>query len=306
MRVQRTLTGSSVSFALPHLNERTTLIVELNANVADTSRDITHLLLRLADIHSPDTPRGWQLRCRSCKYLGPWAAATLYATFLQAQLRDQRPKISLPVEPDALRAYCIFSGMSQAFAKGPPPNPDHPDCETIPLSRFSQANMNFPDGLVRLLQRHTDLDSESEDQLRTCIQEVIQNVEDHAASPIGGVMSARFFATSADVRVGIVDRGVGIGVKLREKYPDVTDSSVALQRVIEGGYSSRSRINNMGLGVSNLFALVKSAGGRMAVFTGDARAEVYPGASPTVVALPFSVPGTAVYFSLPLSIARTS
>lgn len=281
------------------------VIVQLNANVDDSSRgDMTQFLQQLAGIHSTLSDRKWQLRCGDCTYLGPWAASVLYAAFLRGLELNQQPKITLPIEPEPLRAYCIFSGMSQAFVKGPPPNPDHPDCETIPLSRFSQAKWNFPDGLVKLLKRHADLDSEGEDQLRTCIQEVIQNVEDHAGSTIGGVMSARYFATSAEVRVGIVDRGVGIGTKLREKYPEITDSSQALRRVIEGGYSSRSRKNNMGLGVSNLFSLVKTVGGRMAVFSGDARADVHPCAVPSVASLPFSFPGTAVFFSLPLFAPR--
>lgn len=137
--------------------------------------------------------------------------------------------------------------------------------------------------------------------MRTCVQEVTQNVVDHAASSIGGVMSARYFAASNEVRVGIVDRGMGIGTSLRGKHPDTKDSFVALTRVIEGGYSSKSRPNNMGLGVSNLFQLTNTIGGRICVISGDARAEVHPGGKPSVETLPFLFPGTGVFFSLPLS-----
>lgn len=190
--------------------------------------------------------------------------------------------------------------MSQAFNKGPVPNPEHPECETIPLEQFHRASWDRSHRIIKLLQRHTTLSTDAEDQIRICIQEVIQNIEDHAGSPIGGVMSARYFAHANEVRVGIVDRGVGIGTKLAAKYPDVTGSYMALSRVIQGGYSSRSRANNMGLGVSNLFALVKSAGGRIVVFSGDAYAMVHGGGSPTVHPLPCGFPGTGVFFTLPV------
>lgn len=115
-------------------------------------------------------------------------------------------------------------------------------------------------------------------------------------------MAARYIESSREVRVGIVDRGLGIAVKLREQYPDTATSELALRRVIQGGFSSRSRPNNMGLGVSNLFGLVKASGGRMALFTGDAFAEVH-GDMPQPVIRPAGCifPGTAVFFSLPVA-----
>jgi hypothetical protein len=147
-----------------------------------------------------------------------------------------------------------------------------------------------------------ELDADREDQVRTCVQEVIQNIVDHSSSPIGGVLAARYIESSAEVRVAIVDRGVGIDRKLRERYPDTTSSSIALERVIKGGYSSQSRPNNMGIGVSNLFALTQTAGGRMALFSGDAFAEVHGGmVGPRIYPTGCWFPGTAVFFSLRVS-----
>jgi len=280
------------------------MIVRLQGNIDDDSRDLQQLLQQLSEIHSTTSGVKWRLKCRECRYLGPWSASVMYAAFLRGKELGQHPKISLPDEPEALKAYCIFSGMSKEFAGGQAPSPDAPECETIPLKRFSEASWNLPDGIIKLLNRHTEVDQEREDQISTCIHEVTQNVVDHAESSIGGVMSARYFEKTAEVRVGIVDRGVGIAAKLKKKFSDTTGSIMALHRVIQGGYSSQSRPNNMGLGVSNLFALVKSAQGRMAVFTGDAVAEVHAGSPPTVQSVPFHFPGTAVFFSLPLTPSR--
>ena len=188
------------------------------------------------------------------------------------------------------------------FHNGPPPNPDHPDCETIPIEQFKTASWDRSNRLIKLLARHTELHADIEDQIRTCIQEIAQNIVDHAESPIGGVMAARYIAASRQVRVGIVDRGIGIAAALRRGFSDTSDSAIALERVVKGGFSSKSRLNNMGLGVSNLFSLVKSGGGHMALFTGDAYAEVHglmP--KPLIRQIGCVFPGTAVFFGLPVT-----
>ncbi len=255
---------------------------------------------RFSEIHQTTTDRKWQIRCRQCQYLGPWVASLLYAAYLRGIQLHQEPRITLPSEPAALHAYCVYSGMAQAFGHGPPPSPDHPECETIPLEQFYTASWDRSNRIINLLRRHTQLSADSEDQVRICIQEVIQNIEDHSQSPIGGVMSARYFRQTNEVRVGIADRGVGIGTSLRQKHKDIPGAFAALNRVIQGGYSSHSRANNMGLGVSNLFALVRSAGGRIAVFSEDAYGHVHGGATPTVHGTTSGFPGTAVFFSLPI------
>ncbi|MCC6359261.1 MAG: hypothetical protein IT450_10995 [Phycisphaerales bacterium] len=195
--------------------------------------------------------------------------------------------------------------MSHLFRAGePPPQADHPDCETAPLLIFSNASWNISDGIVRLLRRHTQLDLEQEDQVRTCIQEVTQNVIDHAESSIGGVMVARYLHSKHEVRVAVVDRGIGIASSLRKRYSEMTDSSRSLERVIEGGFTSLSRPNNLGLGVSNLFKLVETATGRMALFSGDAFADFRPGlAKPIISKTGCDFPGTAAFFTLPVGVS---
>lgn len=263
------------------------------------------MLRQLSAIHAEKTSRKWRISLRETQYLGPWAAATVYAAHLKGIELDQHGKVVLPTEPPKLQAFCIFSGMSQLFADGPKPEADHPDCETVPLERFSTdqeaASWDRSSRIVRLLRRHMDLDADSEDQVRTCVAEVVQNIVDHSRSSIGGVMCARYLESKAEVRVGIVDRGVGVLATLSKRFPSVKSSADALAKVIEGGHSSKSRPNNQGLGVSNLFSLVQNAAGRMMVCTGDAFAEIHGGASaPAIHQLECDFPGTAVFFALPV------
>lgn len=276
------------------------MFVSVEGNADDDARNLENLLGALSAIHGAQPNQKWKIKCSTCTYLGPWAAAVLYADVLKGRELHQQPKVQLPNSPPALKAYCVFSGMAHAFSGGPPPDSDHPESETIPLTRFVKASWNLPDGIIKLLRRHTEVEDETEDRIRTCVQEVTQNVVDHSGSTTGGVMSARYMARTHEVRVGIVDRGVGIAATLRVRHPDTTGSFMALRRVIQGGYSSLARPNNMGLGVSNLFSLVRLMRGRMAVFTGDAVAEVHGSSDPRVSGTAFTFPGTAVFFALPL------
>lgn len=280
------------------------MIVSVQGNVDDDARDIRDLMRVLKPIHEEREPRTWRLDCRGCRYLGPWAAAVLLAAHLKGVELGQTGKIRLPADPAALVSFCRFSGLDLRFGSGQSPSPDHPQCETLPLDVFQAtsdaANWDRPRRIIRLLKRHTAVDPEREDQILTCVHEVIQNVVDHSRSTIGGVLCARYISSKQEVRVAIVDRGLGIAGTLIGRRPDITDAQTALRKVIEGGVSSRSRPNNMGLGISNLFLLVSSSGGRMLVCTGNAWAEVRPGTSPMVGALQGCIPGTGVFFTLPV------
>lgn len=276
------------------------MIVTLTGNIDDTSADMRELHRLLSPIHAIQGDKGWQLRCKSVRYLGPWAVATIAASFLWGQKHRQSTRITLPSAPVALARYTVYSGMVSMFKAGERPDPDHPECETIPLEQFFEASWDRSHRIIRLLNRHTTLSDERDEQLRICIQEVVQNIVDHAGSPIGGVMSARYMTNSREVRIAIVDRGHGIAASLSRQYADALDPTVALRRVIQGGFSSRSRPNNMGLGVSNLFNIVRNVSGSIAIFTENAMAETRHGSDPQVHQLDTRFPGTAVYFSLPL------
>lgn len=171
---------------------------------------------------------------------------------------------------------------------------------TVPLLQFAQAHFLASDPIIFLVRRHVGLLREDEDYLRYCVNEVIQNVEDHSRSPIGAVLCARFLQGPRQVRVAVTDRGVGIASTLRKRYPDVTNAAIALQRVIAGNYSARSRENNAGLGISFLWNAVKSLGGTIFILSDDAIAQMQADGQPNIIIRPQQWPGTGVFFSIPV------
>jgi hypothetical protein len=128
--------------------------INLEGNLDDIEADMRMLLGNLNELERSAPERKWEIRSGKCKYLGPWASSILFADFLYGVQQRQDPRIKLPKEPREMKAYCSFSGMSMHFQRGPAPDPDHPECETIPLMQFHEARWDLPNGLLKLLRRH--------------------------------------------------------------------------------------------------------------------------------------------------------
>jgi anti-sigma regulatory factor (Ser/Thr protein kinase) len=242
----------------------------------------------------------WGLDLTQCEYIGPFATAIIAALWQDARAAGVPPGIGLPVQPPQLLAYLWFSGLERLLRNGRVPQTAHPDCETLPLRFVSRAAFNDPDELIALVTRHHELSADSEELLRTCVNETLQNVDDHAASKIGGVYTARFLTQRHAVRAAVVDAGAGIATTLRRKFPSLASDDEALRAVLEGGYTSKSTPRNLGVGISTMARIVSGCGGSFLLLSGTALREVAPGgrASGRDFLSP-GFPGTAVFFTFP-------
>lgn len=170
--------------------------------------------------------------------------------------------------------------------------------ETVPLRQFYQAVGDQAAPITRLVRRHMEINADTEIYLGVALSEAAQNIEDHARSSIGGVWCARYLSGSKQVRVAVVDHGIGIAGSLAALSPGIDDVE-ALRRVVRGGFSSKSLARNMGLGVSNLCANVKHLRGDLAIVSGAAAAVMTAYADPIrFEPLPCRFPGTAIFFRL--------
>lgn len=266
----------------------------------DSPSAMAQLLVRLMPIVT-GSPGGWHLDLRRCRYLGPDAAVLILATALEAKRLGQDVRVSLPSDPPKIAAFCRFSGLVYHLTGSDAADTDHPKSETVPLQILHGARFQDADPVIRLVRRHIDIDRDTEDYLRVCINEVIQNVEDHAKSQVGAVVCARYMTQRQEVRVAIADRGLGVYETLRAKHSDTRNSQHALERIISGGYSAMSRINNMGLGISNLCSIVDRMRGDFCVVSGDAMVSHRRGVEHRPSHGVFNYPGTVFFFQLPVA-----
>ncbi len=271
----------------------------LEGNFDDTPDDVHRLLASLARIHQEPPDRAIKLQLRDARYLGPYAVAAIGAEWHKAKADGRRLRVVLPDEPHALVSFCQFSGLTHLVGKGGPPDLGHPHNETDPIHQIREPSWTTADGIIRLIRRHEELTVELEHHLRTNVSEMCQNAFDHSHSPFGSVVCARFIRTKSKVFVAVVDRGDGVLKSLSRQHPEIRTSSDALEKVARGGYSAKSRSNNMGLGVSNLGLNVHSLAGEAMLFSGDAMIQDWGAASVAANRVGFDYSGTAVFFSVP-------
>jgi hypothetical protein len=272
---------------------------EIDFQVNDSPKSMVSFLRRIRGIFDPDV-KSWRIDFSKCGYLGPDAVAIVVASVENARRRGTNCEVLLPKGNPSLEAFCEFSGLNHLIDGSPMPEGNHPESSTIPYRVQHESTFNDPDPIIGLIRNSLSISSEVEDLLRICINEVIQNVEDHSQSQIGCVTCARFLRNIGEVRVAIVDLGRGIGTTLREKYPNVTTGQ-SLDRVLQGGYSAKSRPNNMGVGISNLCQIVtRQFRGELFIVSEDFFADAKSGEASSSKPLGMVFPGTGIFFGAPV------
>lgn len=177
---------------------RAAMLATVDFNVNDTSLPDLEMFLDRTEAILHSTSEPWTLDCSRCQYMGPSAAVVLASIWLQTG-RHRDASIRLPNSPEALRAFCSFSGLRHLIEGADPPDPAHPRSETAPLHTFSRMDWGMTTPFVNLVQRHaSEVGQEEHSVLRLCVEEIAQNVEDHAQSPVGGLSCARFLAGRRD------------------------------------------------------------------------------------------------------------
>ncbi len=166
------------------------LSADIDFNLNDTPQSVTAFLRRARHIFAAvDQP--WSLDLAKCAYLGPDAISILVASMLYARDQGVSATIILPSGNPGLDAFLEFSGTRHHLTGSPVPTSAHPQNVTIPIRIQRRTSFSDPDPIIDLLRSNVVIDDETEEYLRICINEILQNVEDHADSSIGCVTSAR-------------------------------------------------------------------------------------------------------------------
>lgn len=274
---------------------------KVDFNVDDEMSSIKAFVERLGGIVGSPVPKS-KIDLTQCQYLGPDATALLAAIVHHYRFADQSLNVVPPKAPLELRAYLHFSGLAKLIGHASEPNamfvpPNPPTVQ--PLQQFKMARFQDADAVISLSKAHGALTEDSEEYLRVFVNEIIQNTQDHADSPVGALLSARYMKDANEVRVAIVDRGVGICTSLRTRIREV-ESEDALRKVLEGGYSAKSRENNEGLGISNLASFIRTVGGSLCILSESAIVELRGGHEPKIQIMERYFHGTGVFFTLPV------
>nr|WP_249529816.1 ATP-binding protein [Paenibacillus brevis] len=122
---------------------------------------------------------------------------------------------------------------------------------TIPLELVSiRASYQWFDKVMYWLAGRISVTVESLANIKMCLQEVFNNINDHSTQSIGSAF-IQHYPNKNRVSIAISDFGVGIPFNIQGVYPFLNDA-LALEKSIEQGFSTKSSPRNRGAGLDTL------------------------------------------------------
>jgi anti-sigma regulatory factor (Ser/Thr protein kinase) len=105
--------------------------------------------------------------------------------------------------------------------------------------------------------------------LEWALNEITDNVLNHAESPTGGMVQIQSFPTKNTVTFYVADTGLGIPATLRHAIPSITSDTDALDRAIREGVT-RNTMTNQGNGLFGTFKCCEVSNGSFQIISNHA------------------------------------
>jgi len=122
---------------------------------------------------------------------------------------------------------------------------------TLPLENVSyDRSYQYLENAMDWLARKLNLSKESLGDIKTCLEEIFNNIKDHSSENNGYIFIQQFPQKNL-VKIAISDFGVGIPFKVQSKHPSLNDAE-ALARAVEEGFTTKSNPRNRGAGLNYL------------------------------------------------------
>jgi len=223
-----------------------------------------------------DYPARIHLDLGGLVFIGPTAIALLEAAL--RRLEDEGLLVSggLIVEPTSrltaqyLRRMDFFRGLAsvgdvpESFERRKPVG-FRPCQEFTGEDDYWVVARDLTDALAERCQ----MDTLAKAAIRVCLDELAENVVQHADSPLGGFAAAQGMPKRHRFEIGIVDLGVGIRRSLSKnpRYADIKDDVIAIETALRPRVTSTPE-RNSGIGLSVTKLLLRDNGGSLLVRSG--------------------------------------
>jgi len=110
--------------------------------------------------------------------------------------------------------------------------------------------------------------------LKYLLTEIMNNVADHARSPVGGFAMAQYYPNKNTVQFAIADRGIGFLKNVQAKMPDIVTENEAIELAMKKGFTASSQKlygheRNAGYGLYAFSKIVEHIGGKFVIVSND-------------------------------------
>lgn len=183
----------------------------------------------------------------------------------------------------------------------PPSETSHP--RHVPARRFGTAEQQHRlvgETLNVLLGGIPSLQRDDLTALEWSIQEITDNVLNHAECDLGGILQVNTFERDRKVGVGVADSGRGILASLGEGHPELRHDADAIYKALEAGVT-RASDSGQGNGMAGALRIATRSGGHIEITSGRAQVVCRPEESNPYTRGPQQhLQGTFVYFEIDL------
>lgn len=172
----------------------------------------------------------------------------------------------------------------------------------VAAHRFKTAEeqLQLVNACMDVVMRQMSLERDVIAGLEWSINEITDNVLNHAMCPDGGIVQVSTFRDAQKVAFGVADTGQGIFSSLREGHPYLRTDSHAIGEAVKGGVT-RNPDAGQGNGLAGSLRIASMSGGSFEVTSGRAQLVVRDGESKMYERNEsMSVPGTVVYVEIAL------
>ena len=126
------------------------------------------------------------------------------------------------------------------------------------------------------LQSTKGLDRNHLKALEWALNEVTDNVLNHAESPVGGILQMTAYPSKQVIEFYVCDAGLSIPRTLRVGRPELMDDVRALRAAVEEGVT-RNKSTNQGNGLYGAFKCCEVSGGQFEILSGNVSLKHWPG-----------------------------
>lgn len=261
------------------------------------SADTARLLEALQPLVDLTTPAVVAIDLRSLGRVSASSAALLASAVMSATARGKFASGSTITAP---RDGEVRGRLEELEVLDLVVNPDvartggHPGDGSRPCRRIARDDDPFvvSKSLAEAIAEVCQIDDVAQNAMWWALNEITQNIVDHAGCPSGGIAIAEKVNESL-LEVTFVDHGVGVRASLVEnpKYRGIESDLDALRAAVQAGVTGRATEPG-GLGLFLTQFLLTRNGGSLAIRSGSARLEV--GAAGSEESAMAHMPGTMV------------
>jgi anti-sigma regulatory factor (Ser/Thr protein kinase) len=138
----------------------------------------------------------------------------------------------------------------------------------MPVRRFATATeqTQVVDECMEIILKTIEVDRDLLKGLEWCVNEITDNVLNHASSSDGGLVAMTTFRDSHRISLVVTDAGRGILASLREGYPQLRRDSDAIGEAMKAGVTRSSSVGQ-GNGLAGALGIATTSGGSFAVLS---------------------------------------